>query len=178
MDARDNVPMVTAYVALGSNVGDRLSHLQAAVDRLRTVMRVTRASHVYESAPMYVTDQPAFLNAAISVKTDLSPTALLAVLKETEREVGRQQRQRYGPREVDLDLVAYGALEYVYRACGRTVLELPHPKTVERRFVLQPLFDIDPQLTLPGLGRVKCLLAQTDDQIADLKRSEHAVLSI
>ncbi len=170
--------MVTAYIALGSNVGDRLAHLQAALDRLATEVQITEASHVYDSAPMYVTDQPPFLNAAVQAKTALAPTALLAVLKRIEREVGRQDGPRYGPREVDLDLIAYGALEYTYTKIRQTILQLPHPKTGERRFVLQPLFDIDPTLNLAGLGNIRELLHQTEGPPEDLRRNQDALLSI
>jgi len=170
--------MVTAYIALGSNVGDRLSHLQAALDRLATEVQLTKASHVYDSAPMYVTDQPPFLNAAVQAKTGLMPTSLLAVLKRIEREVGRQEGPRYGPREVDLDLIAYGNLQYTYTNTRQTILQLPHPKTGERRFVLQPLFDIDPTLNLVGIGAIQTLLSQTEDQAKDLRRNQDAVLSI
>jgi 2-amino-4-hydroxy-6-hydroxymethyldihydropteridine diphosphokinase len=170
--------MVTAFIALGSNVGDRLSHLQTAIDRLATEVRLTGASDVYETVPMYVTDQPSFLNAAVRIETELSPQALLSLLKRIEREVGRQTRPRYGPREADLDLISYGNLEYVYKTTGQIVLHLPHPKTGERRFVLQPLHDIQPDLQLAGLGDLPCLLAQTADQIPDLQRRSDAVLSI
>jgi 2-amino-4-hydroxy-6-hydroxymethyldihydropteridine diphosphokinase len=170
--------MVTAYIALGSNVGDRLAHLQAALDRLATEVQLTKASHVYDSAPMYVTDQPPFLNAAVEAETNLPPPALLAVLKRIEREVGRQDGPRYGPREVDLDLIAYGTLEYTYIKTRQTILKLPHPKTGERRFVLQPLFDIDPTLNLPGIGSIQELLPQTEDQAKDLRRNQDALLSI
>ena len=170
--------MVTAYIALGSNVGDRLAHLQAALNRLATEVQLTKASHVYDSVPMYVTDQPSFLNAAVQAETTLPPTALLAVLKRIEREVGRQDRPRYGPREVDLDLIAYGALQYTYTNTRQVILQLPHPKTGERRFVLQPLFDINPNLSLAGIGEIQDLLDRTQDQAKDLTRSHDAILSI
>lgn len=170
--------MVTVYIGLGSNVGDRLGHLQAAVDLLSKRLAIEAASRVYESAPMYVTDQPAFFNAALKACTKLSPMRLLGVLKETEKQVGRQARERFGPREVDLDLVAYGGIRYAYRKEGQIVLQLPHPRTPERRFVLQPLHDLDPAASLPGLGRVSDLLANTADQAGDVVPVEHAVLSL
>lgn len=170
--------MATVWIALGSNVGDRLAHLQSAVTMLASQIRIEKISPLYESAPMYVTDQPAFFNGALRAQTELSPRALLKLLKQVEAEVGRQVRNRYGPREVDLDLIAYGALQYRYAYLHRQVLELPHPKTEERRFVLQPLFDLDPSLILPGLGRVDALLARTCEQAADLVLKEDAVLSL
>jgi 2-amino-4-hydroxy-6-hydroxymethyldihydropteridine diphosphokinase len=170
--------MVPAYIALGSNVGEKLLHLQQALDKLKRELRVEAASPVYETAPMYVTDQPPFFNAAIRVQTILPPLDLLNLLKRTEKEIGRQDRPRYGPREVDLDLIAYGALEYRYMVSGQTVLHLPHPKTGERRFVLQPLYDLDPTLDLPGIGQVEKLLRQTEDQAEGMHRRDDAVLSI
>ena len=170
--------MATVWIALGSNVGDRLVHLQQAVTLLAKQVHIEKVSPLYQSAPMYVTDQPAFLNGALVAETDLSPRALLKVLKSIEAEVGRQARKRYGPREVDLDLIAYGSLQYRYRYLHNQVLELPHPKTEERRFVLQPLADLDSGLKLPGLGYVSALLEQTYDQACDLVLQEDAVLSL
>jgi 2-amino-4-hydroxy-6-hydroxymethyldihydropteridine diphosphokinase len=170
--------MVKVWIALGSNVGDRLVHLQQAVTLLVKRVRIEKVSPLYESAPMYVTDQPAFLNGALKAETELSPRELLNLLKDIEAEVGRQTRKRYGPREVDLDLIAYGSLQYRYGYLQKQVLELPHPKTEERRFVLQPLVDLDPSLELPGLGNVSALLEQTCDQAPDLVLREDAVLSL
>ena len=171
-------PIVPVFIALGSNVGDRLSHLQQALDLLKPKLTICAASAVYETAPMYVQDQPAFFNAAIRAATELAPLDLLKLLKQTEKEVGRQDRQRYGPREVDLDLIAYGALNYRYIVAGQTVLQLPHPKTGERRFVLQPLHDLEPDLHLPSLGDLDQLLAETKEQEKDIRRRTDAVLSI
>lgn len=168
--------MVEALIALGSNVGDRLAHLQAAVRVLAKTIEIEAVSKVYESAPMYVTDQPAFLNAALRARTTLSPVGLLQLLKSTEAEIGRQARERFGPREVDLDLIAYGHLEYIYRKGGQATLQLPHPRTGERRFVLQPLYDLDPTLRLPGIGDVGTLLQGTQDQAAGICALEGASL--
>ena len=170
--------MVPLYIALGSNVGERLSHLQEAIDRLNDKITIQAASAVYETAPMYVVNQPAFLNAAIRAETDLPPLALLALLKKTEKEVGRQDRQRYGPREVDLDLIAYGSLRYRYVVAGQTLLDVPHSKIKERRFVLQPLFDLNPNLSLPTAGHVCLLLDATKEQEKDIVRRNDAVLSV
>jgi len=169
--------MACVYIALGSNVGDKLRNFQEAVALLKRDLTVTKASHIYETAPMYVENQPAFYNAAIRAETDLSPINLLQLLKRTEKEVGRQQRERYGPREVDLDLIAYGVLQYRYVANNKLVLHLPHPKTGERGFVLQPLADLDRDLTLPGIGKLCQLLAATQDQDKDIRRID-AALSI
>ena len=170
--------MVPVLIALGSNVGERLCHLQQAIDILKADIRIEKASAVYETAPMYVEDQPTFFNAAIRAQTKLSPTDLLKLLKRTEKQVGRQDRERYGPREVDLDLIAYGTLRYRYIVANQIVLQLPHPKTGERRFVLQPLHDLDPHFVLPSIGRIDELLIGTADQAEDIKRRDDAVLSI
>jgi 2-amino-4-hydroxy-6-hydroxymethyldihydropteridine diphosphokinase len=127
---------------------------------------------------MYVVDQPAFYNAAISACTDLNPMQLLKLLKDTEALVGRQVRKRYGPREVDLDLISYGSLQYTYALGGQVVLELPHPRSGERRFVLQPLADLDPKTVLLGLGQIRALLDATTDQAEGITRRDDAILSI
>lgn len=127
---------------------------------------------------MYVEDQPAFLNAATLAETTLSPRALLARLKEIETVIGREARMRYGPREVDLDLVAYGSLAYRFEDAKETRLTVPHPKIAERRFVLQPLYDLAPDFLLPGVGVVRDLLSQTEGQRESVTRSEHALFPI
>lgn len=135
-------------------MGDRRAHIEAAVARLREVISDLRVSTLIETDPMYVTDQPVYLNGAAIGFTDLGPLALLARLKAIEVEVGRTPSVRYGPREIDLDLLAYGRV--AFRSPGR--LEVPHPRTPERRFVLEPLAELDPPLHLPGLGPVASLL--------------------
>lgn len=163
---------------MGSNVGDCLGNLREAVELLSARMTVVAASHVYETAPMYVEDQPSFLNAAIKGATDLSPKALLFTLKELERELGRERRQVNGPREIDLDLIAYGRLSYSYVEGKELCLVVPHPRVPGRRFVLQPLADIASELVLPGIGIVSALLDQTEDQRESVKKLEHALLPI
>ena len=170
--------MAVVCIALGSNVGDREGQLVRAVDGLRPAVRLIRASAVYETVPMYVEDQPAFLNAALLAETSLGPLALLKLLKRVEAEVGRAPRERYGPREIDLDLVVYGAAAYRYEDRGKIVLEVPHPRAPERRFVLQPLHDLDPCLLLPGLGSVKDLLLAAETDAESVRRLEHVVLSL
>jgi 2-amino-4-hydroxy-6-hydroxymethyldihydropteridine diphosphokinase len=108
---------------------------------------------------MYVTDQPNFLNAVARGKTRLGPLALLSVLKQAEQELGRVARFSNGPREIDLDLLAYGSLQL--KAGDRLII--PHPRISERRFVLAPWADLEPEWIVAGAGRVKDLLAQTKD---------------
>lgn len=169
---RGSVPVV---IALGSNVGDSLRHIQDAVTELRSVIDVERVSSVYRTAPMYVIDQDPFLNAVLTATTSLGPTSLLRELKRIEVEIGRRARNRYGPREIDLDLIAYGSLSYRFEG-GEKPLSVPHPKTAERRFVLEPLFEIAPSLKLVGVGDIEDLLNQTKGQADDVERLEDAQL--
>jgi hypothetical protein len=170
--------MSLVVIALGTNVGDRLHNMQRAVDMLKTVVRLKKSSRVYETAPMYLEDQPAFLNAAVLAETDLDPRALLRRLKAIEEEVGRKSRERNGPREIDLDLVLFGALQYRYSEKGLAVLQVPHAKTHERRFVLAPVADLLPGTSIPGFGNIEMLLMATNDQAESVVTLEDAVLSL
>ncbi len=170
-------PMATVLIALGTNVGDRLENLQRAVDALRSLIQIHLVSAVYETAPMYVTDQGPFYNAALKASTDLGPRALLAVLKQCEAHLGRQDRPRFGPREIDLDLISYGQLIYRFEGAERT-LQVPHPRSPERRFVLAPLADVAPNVNLPGFGRVSDLLQQTSTPAEHVVKLPNAILSI
>ena len=141
--------MTTVYLALGSNLGYRLANLRDAVARLAPEVRVAALSRVYETAPMYVTDQPAFLNMALRADTDLAPEALLAHAKRIEAELGRKTGGvRFGPREVDVDILLYGDTVVTTPA-----LEIPHPRMAERAFVLAPLADVAADARHPVLGR-------------------------
>lgn len=170
--------VVRVCIALGSNLGDRARNLQRATDALALSLRLVAASPVYETAPMYVEDQPPFLNAAVLAQTEVGPLALLRRLKQVEGEVGRAARERYGPREIDLDLIAYGALAYRFVDRGRTVLQVPHPRLPERLFVLQPLMDLDPEMQLPGLGTVQSVMATAETDARSVQRLDHVVLSL
>jgi 2-amino-4-hydroxy-6-hydroxymethyldihydropteridine diphosphokinase len=170
--------MTTAAIALGSNLGDRKQNLREAAERLGEHGQVIQASRLYETAPMYVTDQPPFLNAALLLETELGPEQLLLALKSIERTIGRQPALKNGPREIDLDLIAYGRLRYRFEADGEVRLHVPHPLTPERRFVLAPLSEIAPDLELPGLGRVDRLLAATDQQASAVTVLTDALLPV
>ncbi len=170
--------MAEVLVALGTNVGDRFAHLGLAVELLGERMEVVATSRAYRTAPMYLEDQPDFLNAALLARSDLGPLGALRALKEIEREVGRRARQRNGPREIDLDLIAYGAISYVFREGGVETLRVPHPRVAERRFVLQPLADVAPDFLLPGVGKVADLLKGTDDQAGCVHVAGDAVLPL
>ncbi|MGQ9367483.1 2-amino-4-hydroxy-6-hydroxymethyldihydropteridine diphosphokinase [Azospirillum sp. ST 5-10] len=140
----------TVHLALGSNLGDRLGNLEAAIARLGAGgVRITARSRVYETAPMYVTDQPAFLNMAVAGETALDPQALLALAKRIEAELGRRTGGlRFGPREVDVDILFHGD-----RVLDSADLTVPHPRMAERAFVLRPLADIAAAVRHPRLGR-------------------------
>jgi 2-amino-4-hydroxy-6-hydroxymethyldihydropteridine diphosphokinase len=156
-----------AYLALGSNIGDRLQNLRTATAALPPQVIVRRASTIYETAPWGVLDQPDFLNQALEVETQLAPDELLAHLKEIEAILGREQTIRYGPRRIDLDILFYDDL-----VLDKAGLQVPHPRLHERTFVLVPLADLAPDLRHPQTGQtVQEMLAQLD--AADVKPFYH-----
>ncbi|HEY6072022.1 MAG TPA: 2-amino-4-hydroxy-6-hydroxymethyldihydropteridine diphosphokinase, partial [Anaerolineales bacterium] len=140
--------MSIVYLALGSNLGDRLLNLRAAVDALAPEVRVVAESSVYETPPWGYADQPAFLNMAVKAETDLSPRRLLRHLKGIESRLGRKPGIRYGPRLIDLDILFYDDL-----VLDEEALTIPHPRLHERAFVLVPLADVAPELKHPVLGK-------------------------
>ena len=146
--------MTVAYVGLGSNLGDREAMIRAAIAALPGVVAV---SELRETDPVGVTEQPAFLNGAVALETALSARELLESLLAIERSLGRERRERWGPRTIDLDLLLYGR-----ETVDEPELTVPHPRLHERRFALEPLADLDPELVVPRLGRVKDLLAELD----------------
>jgi 2-amino-4-hydroxy-6-hydroxymethyldihydropteridine diphosphokinase len=145
-----NLPLGGALVllGLGSNVGDRLHHLRAAVNRLRAIIQVEAVSRVYESAPVGYADQPDFLNLVVRARTDLEIDPLFQALKLIERELGRERSFRNAPRTIDIDLLAYD--QCVIRTEELTV---PHPRMLERSFVLLPLLEVDPNFKHPLADR-------------------------
>jgi 2-amino-4-hydroxy-6-hydroxymethyldihydropteridine diphosphokinase len=147
-----------AYIGLGSNLGEREATLRAALDRLGAEegIEVVAVSSYRETDPVGVLDQPRFVNAAAALDTNLTPGALLGRLVEVERSLGRDRtkEERWGPRTIDLDLLLYGNEEI--EEPGLTV---PHPRLAEREFVLEPLLELDPALTLPDGRALRELLA-------------------
>ena len=140
------------YLGLGSNVGDRAAHLRVAVELLREHgVEVLAASSIYETEPVgELPDQPDFLNAALRIRTGLDPDALLDLCKAIEVEQGRMLGgPRHGPRPLDVDLLLLGDLELESER-----LALPHPQLSARRFVLEPLLELDPELALPDGTRL------------------------
>jgi 2-amino-4-hydroxy-6-hydroxymethyldihydropteridine diphosphokinase len=150
-----------AFVGLGSNLGDREATLWQAVDELRRLpdTEVKAVSSFRDTAPVGYVHQPRFLNGAVELETKLAPRDLLQALLRIERALGRDRTQSppQGPRTADLDLLLY-ADERIHEPD----LELPHPRLHERRFVLEPLAELDPSLPVPGWGDVQTLLAELD----------------
>jgi 2-amino-4-hydroxy-6-hydroxymethyldihydropteridine diphosphokinase len=136
------------FLSLGSNLGNRLAHLQAALDHLRAQLTIVAVSSVYETAPVGVVDQPAFLNAAAEIETCLSPLSLLALTKEIEQQVGRRETFRWGPRAIDIDILLYNDL-----AVETPELSIPHAEMLHRAFVLIPLAEIAPGTWHPVSGQ-------------------------
>ncbi|KIL98744.1 2-amino-4-hydroxy-6-hydroxymethyldihydropteridine pyrophosphokinase [Paramagnetospirillum magnetotacticum MS-1] len=139
--------MTLVHLGLGTNLGDRPANLRAALDALGRVGVITARSRVWETAPLYVTDQPAFLNMAAALKTQLAPLDLLSCLKTMEDDLGRVASVRYGPRLIDLDILLYGDV-----VMESEILTLPHPRLPERHFALAPLAEIAGACLHPLLG--------------------------
>lgn len=158
--------MRIGYLGLGSNVGDREAHLRAAVVLLRERgVEVEATSSLYETEPVgEVLDQPDFLNAAVRIRTELEPEDLLGLCKAIELERGRMlAAARHSPRPLDVDLLLLGDLEL-----STERLTLPHPELTSRRFVLAPLLELDPGLTLPDGTR----LTDAQDGLGPGQRAE------
>jgi 2-amino-4-hydroxy-6-hydroxymethyldihydropteridine diphosphokinase len=143
--------MTRAYVGVGANLGDREATIRAALAALPGVVAV---SALRETDPVGIVEQPLFLNGAAALETELAARELLETLLAVERELGRERGERWGPRTIDLDLLLYGD-----ETIDEPGLIIPHPRLHERRFALEPLLDLDPELAIPGRGRVADLLA-------------------
>ncbi|HEX2045124.1 MAG TPA: 2-amino-4-hydroxy-6-hydroxymethyldihydropteridine diphosphokinase [Gaiellaceae bacterium] len=146
-----------AYVGLGANLGDREATIRRAVGLVgaQEGIEVVAVSSLRETEPVGYEDQPPFLNGALAVETTLSPRELLERLLAVERELGRRRGTgpRFGPRPIDLDLLLYGG-----EVVDEPGLTVPHPRLAERRFVLEPLHELDPALALPDGRRIVDLL--------------------
>jgi 2-amino-4-hydroxy-6-hydroxymethyldihydropteridine diphosphokinase len=148
-----------AYVGIGANLGPREETLRQAVELLGHAdgVEVVGVSELRETDPVGVIDQPPFLNGAVAIETMLPARALLDLLLEIERSLGRVRGERWGPRIVDLDLLTYGN-----GVVDEPGLHVPHPRLHERRFALEPLADLNPELEIPGRGTVSALLTALD----------------
>ncbi|MBI4825127.1 MAG: 2-amino-4-hydroxy-6-hydroxymethyldihydropteridine diphosphokinase [Nitrospirae bacterium] len=141
--------MPTAYIGIGSNLGDREENCMKAVSLLRdNGIKVTKPSSMIETEPWGLEGQPKFINMAVEAETALSPDALLKLLKNIESEIGREESVRWGPRVIDLDILLYGDL-----VLKTPELEIPHPHIAGREFVLKPLSEIAPEKIHPVLKK-------------------------
>ena len=153
--------MKIAYLGLGSNLGDREANLRLAIETLASDrLVVKRASSIWETAPRDMLDQPFFLNQVVEVETDLFPRQLFERAKQVERKMGRVKAQPKGPRLIDVDILLYG--DAVVSVPG---LEIPHAGMPARRFVLEPLAELAPELRHPVTKRtVRQMMAAVKDQ--------------
>jgi len=153
--------MARAYLGLGSNQGDRVALVNAALERLEASgrVRVIKRSSFYETAPVGVTDQPRFVNLVAEVHTDLDPQDLLELALAVERTLGRVRTERWGPRTVDIDILLYDGVQV-----DTPTLVIPHPEMTRRRFVLEPLLEIAPDAALPDGRRLAAFLPEVRSQ--------------
>ena len=135
------------YLGLGSNLGNRKENLRRAIALLGPDIEIESKSSIYQTVPMYVKEQPDFLNMAVKTRTELSAASVFKKIKQVEKEMGRETRERYGARVIDIDILFFGS-----RHIEEPDLIVPHPRLQERAFVLVPLADIAPDFVHPVLG--------------------------
>jgi 2-amino-4-hydroxy-6-hydroxymethyldihydropteridine diphosphokinase len=157
--------MHTAYLSLGSNIGDREKNLREAIAHLHQAGQVTRVSSYYETKPMELAEQPWFLNCALELQTSLTPVVLLQTLLKIERMMGRERTQAKGPRNIDLDLLLFDD-----QVLHTPELSLPHPAMHTRRFVLVPLAEIAPDAVHPILQKTALVLLKSLPDDDDVRR--------
>ena len=138
----------TVYLSLGSNLGDREGNLRAAIEQLRQLGEVVQVSSFYETEPVEFTAQPWFLNCAVALRTELMPKLFLAKMLAIEQHMGRRRTQPKGPRTIDIDILLFGN-----SVITTPQLEVPHPAMHQRRFVLEPLAEIAPDVRHPIFKR-------------------------
>jgi 2-amino-4-hydroxy-6-hydroxymethyldihydropteridine diphosphokinase len=144
-----------AVISLGANIGNPEEQMQLAIAMLREATEVVAISSIYTTKPVGGPEQPDYLNAICIAESDLPAADLLALLQGIEKTLGRERLERWGPRTIDLDLIQYGAI-----LSSAEELELPHPRAHERKFVLEPWFEIEPDAILLTHGKISELLEQ------------------
>ena len=144
-----------AVVALGANIGNPKEQMDLALAMLKEATEVTAISSYYVTKPVGGPEQPDYINAVCILESDLPALDLLSLLHGIEKSLGRERREKWGPRTIDLDLIQYGSL-----LSKADELELPHPRAFERRFVLEPWHEIEPEAVLLTHGKISELLVQ------------------
>jgi 2-amino-4-hydroxy-6-hydroxymethyldihydropteridine diphosphokinase len=159
-----------AFIGLGSNKGDRLKYLKSAIDKLKSLnkVRLVNISSIYETKPFGIIKQNDFYNAAIKIETSLTAIELFTELKKTEIELGRTFMEKWGPREIDIDLLLFDDLVF-----SNDFISLPHKGIIYRDFALQPLVEIDPELIHPELNKkLSVILSEISERFIIKKISE------
>ena len=144
-----------AVIALGSNLGNRELNIDSAIAELVKIVEITHLSTNHETDPVGGPEQPKYLNAIAIAETELEPEDLLIAMLEIENKLGRKREIHWGPRTLDLDLIVFGD-----EVIDSEILVLPHPRAHERRFVLEPWLEIEPDAYIPGIGKVESILQQ------------------
>lgn len=164
--------MSRVILSLGSNIGDRVLNCRNALTEISGFAEIRRVSSVYETEPVGYEDQPDFINCAAEIETALPPLELLGRLREVEKGLGRVRDERWGPRTIDIDIIFYDDL-----ILDTEELTIPHVSAHARRFVLEPVCEIDPMFVHPGFGvRVYLLLNALDDEKKVVKAGEPSTI--
>jgi 2-amino-4-hydroxy-6-hydroxymethyldihydropteridine diphosphokinase len=144
-----------AVIALGSNLGNRELNIDSAIAEMAKIIEITHLSTNHETDPVGGPEQPKYLNAIAIAETELEPEELLTAMLDIENKLGRKREIHWGPRTLDLDLIVFGD-----EVIDSEILVLPHPRAHERRFVLEPWLEIEPDAYIPGIGKVESILQQ------------------
>lgn len=163
--------MVLVQLSIGTNLGDRIVNLKTSLKEISNHYRVTKLSSIYETEPWGVTNQPSFLNLCIEIETEDQPESLLKTFKIIEKGMGREKREKWGPREIDIDLLYYENLIY-----ETDRLKIPHDRISERAFVIIPLSEINPDFVDPKLGKSIRTLAMEIDTTGITKYEKQITL--